>query len=227
MIRAYPEPRVGRYARRTVSDEGSGLEPHALEGVFEPFCTVGRQTEGGRAWPGGCARNRKGHEGMMIVRNQPGQDTRFEVYLPGSTAPTIPGSPVSPELPRGHGEPVLCVDDKPALMVVTQQRLQRLGEEVTAATSGMEPTARCRERPDDSDVVITNLTMPMMDGVRLRGQLREIRPELPVILVSGVSPTLTPEKVQHLGFRGLLHQPATLRVLAETLPQVFSTLSTD
>ena len=123
-------------------------------------------------------------------------------------------------IPRGHGERILFVDDETALAEIGKKVLERLGYVVTTKTSALEALAAVRENPAAFDLVITDLTMPVMDGARLGSQMLQIRPDLRMILTTGYSGLMTIEKVKELGFRDRMNKPTSARILGETVRRV-------
>ena len=112
---------------------------------------------------------------------------------------------------------ILFVDDEAALASLGKKTLERLGYQVTMKTSALEAIAVVRAQPEPFDLVITDLTMPVMDGVKLGRQLLEIQPHLPVIITTGCSGVRTAGKARELGFRELLSKPSTARSLGEVV----------
>ena len=98
--------------------------------------------------------------------------------------------------------------------------LERLGYVVTTQTNPLEAVAAVRDQPGTFDLVITDLTMPGMDGAKLGAQLLQLQPHLPIIITTGYSGVMTAEKVRELGFRELLSKPSTARTLGETVHRV-------
>jgi CheY-like chemotaxis protein len=98
--------------------------------------------------------------------------------------------------------------------------LDRLGYSVTMTTKPMEAIAAVREHPDRFALVITDLTMPIMDGLTLGRELLQIQPRLPIILTTGYSGILTTAKVRELGFREMLNKPGSPRDLGEAVARV-------
>ena len=98
--------------------------------------------------------------------------------------------------------------------------LERLGYVVTMETSPLEAIAAVRDRAEPFDLVITDLTMPGMDGTKLGGQLLQLQPRLPIIIMTGYSGVMTAEKARELGFRELLSKPCTARALGEAVHRV-------
>jgi CheY-like chemotaxis protein len=215
--KARPDLRPGRYAQLSVSDTGCGMDRDTLEHVFEPFFTtkgVGEGTGLGLAVVHGIM---KRHDGGVSAYSHPGKGTRFNLYFP-----VIPAEAVAPHaepapIPRGRGEHILLVDDEVSLVRAVQKMLERLGYVVTATTNPLEAVTVAGNRPEAFDLVITDLTMPGMDGVALARRLLQIQPKLALVLSTGYGGMMTVEKMRELGFRELLSKPCTVRALGETV----------
>ncbi|HEX9047589.1 MAG TPA: response regulator [Verrucomicrobiae bacterium] len=214
---AHPGLHAGRYVRLTVSDTGHGMDAATLERIFDPFFTtksVGDGTGLGLAVVLGIMQS---HDGVINVYSQPGEGATFQLYVPVfDMAPEIKETVTTP-IPRGHGEHILFVDDEESLVSVGKRMLERLGYTVTAKTSAMDALAAVRDHPGQFDLVITDLTMPVMDGARLGRQLLQLKPNLPILLSTGYTVVMTEEKVKELGFRGLLIKPSTAHDLGEAV----------
>ncbi|HEX7571428.1 MAG TPA: response regulator, partial [Verrucomicrobiae bacterium] len=163
----------------------------------------------------------KTHDGGISVDSQPGAGTTFHLYFPvlEITAVTPKTEEATPIL-RGQGERILFVDDEEVLAGLGQQILEGLGYRVTKTSSVLAAIAIVRASAEPFDLVITDLAMPVMDGVKLGEQLLQIQPHLPIILTTGFSGSMTAEKVRALGFRELLSKPSTARTLSETVQRV-------
>src|SRR4029077_10398639 len=114
---------------------------------------------------------------------------------------------------RGNGEHILFVDDEEALASLGKSMLERLGYRVTTETGSIQALETFSARPYDFDLVITDQTMPRMSGVEFAKTLLEIRPQLPVILATGYSTAITPEKARAIGIREFLLKPNTAQSL--------------
>lgn len=111
----------------------------------------------------------------------------------------------------------MATDDEEVLASVGKRTLERLGYVVTTRTDPLRAIEAVRHQPKTFDLVITDLTMPGMDGLKLGSQLLELQPQVPIIIMSGYSGVLTAGKVRELGFRELLSKPCTARALAEAV----------
>ena len=219
-VKTHPDLRPGRYVQLSVSDTGCGMDRATQEHIFEPFFTtkgVGQGTGLGLAVVHGIM---KSHDGGISVYSQPGRGTKFHLYFPVIETEVAEGQGEVVPIPRGHGEHILFVDDEAALVGAGKRMLERLGYRVTTKTSPGEALAAVREQPEAFDLIITDLTMPGMDGARLGDQLLRLRPNLPIIITTGYSGVMTAEKVRALGFRELLSKPSTARTLGETVHRV-------
>jgi signal transduction histidine kinase/ActR/RegA family two-component response regulator len=215
--------RVGRYVKLSVSDTGCGMDAATQQRIFDPFFTtkaVGKGTGLGLAVVHGIMKN---HEGAITVYSQPGQGTVFNLYFPVLEAEATLKKNVVKPIPRGAGEQILFVDDEAVLATLGKQVLDRLGYRVTALTSPLAALAAVRAEPDKFDLVITDLSMPVMDGAKLGTELRQLQPRLPIILTTGFSGFMTAEKVRELGFSELMGKPSTIQTLGETVHRVLHT----
>ena len=123
----------------------------------------------------------------------------------------------------GGKERILIVDDEDMLVELNKQRLSRLGYEVVATTSSMEALAIFRKEPDAFDLVITDYTMPNLTGMDLAMELLKVRTTIPIILCTGQSDTISPEKAKEIGIRGFLMKPLANRELAQAVRRVLDT----
>jgi len=216
----HPGLRPGGYVMLSVSDSGCGMDRATQERVFDPFFTtkaVGEGTGLGLAVVHGIMRS---HEGAVTVYSQPGEGTAFHLYFPILTGkPEIVDQVIAP-IPRGQGQHILYVDDEKPLALLGRLILERLGYVVTVTTSPLEAIAAVRHNPGRFDLVITDLTMPVMDGTSLGRQLQMLQPRLRMILTTGYSGLLTTEKVREMGFLELLNKPVNARALGELVNHV-------
>ena len=213
----HPDLHRGRYLRLMISDTGCGMERAMLERVFEPFFTTkppGAGTGLGLAVVHGVV---KRHEATIAVYSEPGNGTTFNLYFPIHEIETQTPVMESVAIPKGNGERILFVDDEAPLAALGKSMLERLGYRVTAQTSSVEALATFSAKSDQFDLVITDQTMPSLSGADLARLMLEIRPELPVILATGYSNTINPEKAQAIGIRELLLKPNTTLSLSAAI----------
>lgn len=112
------------------------------------------------------------------------------------------------------------MDDEEAIVLMTQQTLERLGYQVTTRTSSVEAHEAFRAKPDEFDLVITDMTMPNMTGLELASRLREIRADIPIIICTGYSEIIDGNKAKASGILGYVMKPVTKDEIARTIRQV-------
>jgi PAS domain S-box-containing protein len=220
-LQIQPQLRPVQYARLTIADTGHGMDAKTLERIYEPFFTtkpVGKGTGLGLSVVHGIM---KSHEGVITVESQVGQGTTFRLYFPAQTqAETVAGEAAANSHGRGHGQRILLLDDEPALTSVLQKTLRRLDYQVATSNQASDAIRLVRENPAQFDLVITDLTMPEINGLEVARQLHAIRAELPVILVSGYSVSLQADSLREAGISELLQKPVSLSGLAEAVQRV-------
>jgi PAS domain S-box-containing protein len=205
--------RSGVYARISVGDTGQGMDAATLQRIFDPFFTTKPAGEGtglGLAVVRGIMDS---HQGAITVASVPGKGTVFELYFPAQAEAAPPAAVAAARTPRGHGERILVVDDEEMLASLGQQMLTELGYTAEIATDPMVALERFRSNPQHVALVIADQTMPRMSGLALAGELLRIRPDLPIILTTGYSQSLTSARIQAEGLRLLLLKPFTMDAL--------------
>jgi PAS domain S-box-containing protein len=222
LIRRHPELKAVPYARLTVADTGQGMDALTMGRVFEPFFTtkpVGKGTGLGLSVVHGIV---EAHQGVITVESEVDHGTKFCLYFPGQKADVGPARPVAKPVPGGQGQRILLVDDEPALTTVIKRNLERLNYQVTACNRPSEAIDWFRENPGRFDLVITDLTMPVISGLEMARELRQLRPDLPILLTSGHPAAVTPEELKETGVCELLQKPASLASLAEAVQRAFT-----
>jgi CheY-like chemotaxis protein len=178
----------GPYCYVQVSDDGQGMSAETQARIFEPFYSTKFTGRGlGLAAVLGIVR---GHRGVILVRSTPGQGTSIQVLLPaaggGAASPTPPPLERSePGPPAGGGATILVVDDEEMVRDVLAQMLVSGGYRALVAPDGRTALDTVRQSDEQIDLVILDQTMPGMDGRETLRALREVAPDLPVILTSG------------------------------------------
>lgn len=206
----------GAYVELSVSDTGMGIDPSILHRIYEPFFTTKEKEQGtgmGLAVVHGIIRDHGGH---ICVDSRPGRGTTFRVLLPRIAMPAA-GDPADlAPLPTGS-EHILYVDDEEPLTILGRQILESLGYRVTAVNNSLEALALLTRTPHEYDMLLTDHTMPSMTGFELSRQALAIRPDLPVILCTGYSDTVSPEQTRAAGISAFLYKPLSKKDLAETI----------
>ena len=210
----------GKYLQLMVSDTGYGIERHIMERIFDPYFTTKKPGEGtglGLAVVHGIV---KGHGGSILVESEIGKGTTFQVLLPKieDAEKTTQIEDYIP-IPLGN-ERILFVDDEKDLADTARIMLERLGYQVTVRTSSTEALELFRTKPGAFDLVITDLTMPVMTGADLAKELMRIRPDIPILLCTGFSELISAEKARHMGIKQLVMKPVVMRDMAEIIRKV-------
>jgi two-component system cell cycle sensor histidine kinase/response regulator CckA len=212
---------AGRYVRLSVRDTGHGMAPAMQERIFEPFFTTKAPGEGtglGLATVHGIM---KSHAGEISVESQPEGGTIFHLYFPALAVAVSDAEVVAMPVPRGSGQRILFVDDEGGLVKWGTRALESLGYCVTGEQSVVQALAAVTGHPDAYDLVVTDLTMPVMTGIEFAERLWAVRPDLPIILTTGFS-TLTIEAVQRLGMGALVLKPNTIKTLGDAVHRVLA-----
>ncbi len=213
--RVPPDMLPGQYLQLTVRDTGSGMAGEVVERVFEPFFSTkdtSKSSGMGLAVVHGIV---KSHGGSITVESKKNKGSRFTVYLPvvDKSEQTRTSDRNAPGESGDRRQRVLLVDDESLVLMSVQRALERLGYEVDAVKDGPDALEIFCEDPDSFDVVITDQTMPKMTGAELAEELLHIRPDIPVILSTGFSETISEQEARAMGVRDLLMKPATTKDL--------------
>jgi PAS domain S-box-containing protein len=216
-LEAKPGPHVAIH----VEDTGSGMTPEVMDKIFDPFYTtkeLGRGTGLGLSTSLAIV---KSHGGFIRVYSEPGKGTKFRVYLPAQlTTSGRAVEEIAAQLPRGHGELILVVDDEPSVRQITRQTLEAFGYRALLASDGAEAVAMYAARPHDFAVVLTDMMMPGFDGTATIQVLRKMNPKLPIIAASGLSTEGQVAKAKDLGVKHFLAKPYTAEALLKVLQEI-------
>ena len=197
----------GKYVCLIVGDTGVGMDEATLDRVFEPFFTTKLQGEGtglGLSVVHGII---LGYHGTIHVSSEPGRGSRFEILLPAIIEDHDTCAADADVVQRGHGEHILFVDDEETLVSLGKRMLEALGYEVQVETQVLQALARVKRDPNLFQMIITDHSMPRMTGLDFAERIRDIRADLPIILVSGYSASLTNERINSSGIREVLQKP--------------------
>lgn len=207
----HPPLQEGRWVRLTVSDTGVGMDPDTARRIFEPFFSTRLDGSGSGLGLAVVQSIVQGHDGAVLVDTQPGHGTAFHVYLP----------PLAEEQDRpGSGQHLMLVDDHPGMARVSARLLETLGYRTTVFDDPREALKAFEATPRGFDAVLTDLSMPQMSGEDFTRSLRALRPDVPVIVSSGMASELDDAERQRLRIDAVLVKPWRLEEAVAALQRV-------
>jgi PAS domain S-box-containing protein len=212
-----PDMEPGAYVKLTVKDTGTGMTEEVRQRIFEPFFTTKELGEGtgmGLAVVYGVV---KSHGGAITVQSEVGQGSAFDVFLPRAHEPEVNKEEETTfALPTGT-ERILFVDDEEVLVEIARNMLESLGYHVTVAKHPTDAWGLFLEDPSRFDLIITDQTMPDATGVTLAREMLRLREEMPIILCTGYSQTISADKAREAGIREFVMKPMVKKELAVTI----------
>lgn len=211
-----PELAPGPYVHLEIRDSGHGMDHMTLERIFEPYFTTKKEGEGtGLGLP--VVHNIvKSHGGHITATSELGKGATFHVYLPRLLQTGAPLAHALEPLPEGN-ERILLVDDEEVIMRMEELMLTDLGYRVTALKNSEKAWQIFSARPDDFDLIITDMTMPHLTGLELTLKILAIRPDIPIIMCTGFSELVNEEQAKEQGVREYLMKPVMKRDMSSAI----------
>lgn len=224
----HPELKPGKYVKLSVEDSGQGISAEIKHKIFDPYFTTKQLSKGtgmGLSVVHGIITD---HEGLISVFSEPGKGTTFDVYFPVLEKRHIQSIGIDQldPLPTGY-ENILLVDDEEQVVEMEQQMLEKLGYKVTTQTSSINALELFCSAPENFDLVITDLTMPEMNGYLLTEKLKKIRPNLPIILCSGYNEYGSEGKIEEMGISAFILKPVTMMELSKIARKILDSTKID
>jgi len=217
------EIQPGAYVFIEVADTGIGMTQSVIERIFDPFFTtkpIGEGTGLGLSTTLGIV---KSHGGMINVWSEPGQGTAFKIYLPAQTfgegKPELPGENA---LLRGNNELILLVDDEEAICLAAKRLLERHDYRVITAANGAEAVSLYSGRHGEIHLVITDIQMPVMDGLAAINALQSLNPKVKIISSSGLAAYGEDVDSGTFGLRHFVPKPYSAEKLLRTVHEVLN-----
>ncbi len=211
----------GKYVKISVADTGVGMDKAIQARIFDPFFTtkeMGRGTGLGLASAYGIINN---HGGIINVHSEKGRGATFNIFLPASGKKVTKVRGSTEEIVKGS-ETILLVDDEDIIIDVSQELLKTIGYKVLTAKSGKAAVELYKDNRDDIDMVILDMIMPDMDGGKTYDRLKEISPDLKVLLSSGYSIDGQASEIMLRGCNGFIQKPFNIKELSQTIRAIFS-----
>jgi PAS domain S-box-containing protein len=215
----HPDLKPGPYISLNVCDTGHGIAPEVLNRIFDPFFTTKTRGDGtglGLSVVHGIV---KSCNGAIYVYTEPGHGTIFKVFIPAVDRRSNTDMRVERHIPVGT-ERILFVDDEPMLATMGKRLLESLGYKVVARTSSLDALALFREQPDRFDLVVTDMTMPDLTGEKLAESIITVRPDIPIILSTGFSQTISEKRGSNVGIKAFISKPVLKYEIADTIRKV-------
>ncbi len=215
------EATPGNYVLLTVEDTGEGMSEEVLNRIWDPFYTTKEIGKGTGLGLSTALSIVKSHNGFINVYSEPHKGTQFSIYLPASeTSAEVFESRKQSLYPTGNGEVILVVDDEANIRQVTTATLEKHGYKTLTAADGTEAIAVYTQN-EKIALVITDMSMPYMDGAATIRALRKINPKLKIIAASGLT---NPQRAdnQDLKTNAFLLKPFTAEKLLTTIAEVLA-----
>lgn len=207
----------GRYLHVIVSDQGPGIPPHMFQRVFEPFYTSKEQPHSGIGLTETLGII-KSHKGNVKMESYVGKGTQFHIYLPvyECKARTIPKTEASNSTqPPSGRRTILLVDDEANILMSANMLLRHFGYQVITASNGADALTKYSEHQSEIGLVITDYSMPVMNGPALIHALREMSPSIKIVLCTGLEMQSSMEGISALELDGTLFKPFNATTLSE------------
>ncbi len=210
----------GEYAKLEIKDSGIGIKPEVYEKIFDPYYTTkefGKGTGMGLAVVHGIVKN---HNGSIHVESQFEEGTSFTIFFPKIDQCKMENMATQIEERQTGTESILFVDDEPAIVEISLKIFENLGYQVKGKTNPIDAIKEFEANPDEFDLVITDMTMPQMDGVQLSRALKKIKPDIPIIICTGHSSKLNEEKAMNLGISAYAMKPISMMKISKLIRKV-------
>jgi CheY-like chemotaxis protein len=209
----------GTYLRLIITDTGHGMDKQTVERIFEPFFTKKEVGSGlGLSVVHGIVSNNKG---TIVVESEPGEGSSFIIYLPQHSETYVEEKEIQQELKKGKGS-ILFVDDEKEITFMGKRMLESLGYTVDIKTDSEEALRVFRKYPDKYDLLVTDQAMPKLMGTELIGELKQIRPELKTIIITGYQESIPANAMEQYGIADIISKPLILSEFSELIGKVLN-----
>lgn len=196
----------GKYLKLTVHDDGPGISPEIIDRIFDPYFTTRETGKGsgmGLAVVHGIVEN---HGGVISVNSILGEGAMFTLMIP-MIRDVVNETAASPDIMPTGNESVLFVDDEEDIVDIGKMMLEAQGFHVKTTVNPLDALEYFRKNPPGFDVVVTDMTMPYINGDILYKEIKKIRPDIPIILCTGHSPYIDEELALEMGVAAYIQKP--------------------
>jgi len=211
-----------KFLKLVVKDTGYGISEEIIENIFDPYFTtkdLGEGTGLGLSVVQGIV---KSYGGDIAVTSSPGEGTEFTIHFPVTEMEKKKKTVTESDSIEGGNEKILLIDDEPNILKIGKKMLERIGYQVTMENDSEKALEKIQSNPGNFDLIITDMTMPRMDGATLARKVLEDYPELPIILCTGYSDRIIKEKIKDIGIKALINKPMSFPVIAGEIRQILN-----
>jgi PAS domain S-box-containing protein len=217
----YSDLLTGIYNKISVIDTGYGMNEKTMDQIFDPFFTTKEVDKGtglGLSVVHGIIKN---HEGSIKVFSKPQVGTTFNIFIPNIKESIRSGEKKKDEtIILGNQEMIMLVDDEPLVLDVVEEILMNLDYRVERFISSLEAFNKFKDSPLSYNLVLTDLTMPELDGMQLAAKLNSLKTHTPILLMSGYGCKINPEDQERLGIVQIIAKPILINELSIILHQI-------
>jgi PAS domain S-box-containing protein len=214
------EVKPGNYIEITVADTGHGIPKEIQDKVFEPFFSTKDPGHGTGLGLSTVKNIVKSHEGFLKLYSEPNKGTEFKVFIPAAITDAPPLDQELTDMPHGNGEHILVIDDEQSIIEITKQMLEAYGYVVTTAGDGAEALAIFTSIRNTVSIVITDVNMPVIDGITTAIALKKQKPSLRFIISSGLADEANLSKLTSIAVDGFLQKPYSAPALLKIIKEV-------
>ena len=213
------KPNPGNYVLLTVTDTGTGIDEKIIERIFDPFFTTKGISQGTGLGLASAYGIIKAHRGYIDVESKLGHGSTFSIYLPASERRLQEVLKTASEVIKGTGT-VLLVDDEEFVLEVGKELLEAIGYRVLLAREGQEAIDTYDRNQDDIDIVVLDMIMPGVGGGNVYDRMKEINPDVKVLLASGYSIDGEASEILERGCNAFIQKPFTMKDLSRNISEI-------